>query len=221
MLATITVILTIVFAKEKAEDRAIHADFKTLHNLLHHFDEPEDFKAYARNAVTEFRNSEKLLITSTSGGNGKLSKRFQKLILLHTSAQGIYSELLELNENHIRPLPNDLVEMMDHIIKSVQQPKQYRPWSKVVDVAPEFQNLMDHILKIDEMIHANDNQIKYEADIRKPLYSKRIYQNLTFDSIVFRNALQYTVIMAVAIFIALAFNIQKRIGCHCQRIPSC
>ena len=178
--------------------------------MLHHFDEPEDFKAYARNAVTEFRNSEKLLITSTSGGNGKLSKRFQKLILLHTSAQGIYSELLELNENHIRPLPSDLVEMMDHIINSVQQPKQqYRPWSKVVDVAPEFQNLMDHILKIDEMIHANDNQIKYEADIRKPLYSKRIYQNLTFDSIVFRNALQYTVIMAVAIFIALAFNIQK------------
>ena len=210
ILATITVILTIIFAKEKAEDRAIHADFKTLHNLLHHFDEPEDFKAYARNAVTEFRNSEKLLITSTSGGNGKLSKRFQKLILLHTSAQGIYSELLELNENHIRPLPSDLVEMMDHIIKNVQQPKQqYRPWSKVVDVAPEFQNLMDHILKIDEMIHANDNQIKYEVDIRKPLYSKRIYQNLTFDSIVFRNALQYTVIMAVAIFIALAFNIQK------------
>ena len=117
--------------------------------ILHHFDEPEDFKAYARNAVTEFRNSEKLLITSTSGGNGKLSKRFQKLILLHTSAQGIYSELLELNENHIRPLPSDLVEMMDHIIKNVQQPKQqYRPWSKVVDVAPEFQNLMDHILKI-------------------------------------------------------------------------
>ena len=77
MLATITVILTIIFAKEKAEDRAIHADFKTLHNLLHHFDEPEDFKAYARNAVTEFRNSEKLLITSTSGGNGKLSKGFR------------------------------------------------------------------------------------------------------------------------------------------------
>ncbi|OMG43260.1 hypothetical protein BK140_43685, partial [Paenibacillus macerans] len=46
ILATITVILTIIFAKEKAEDRAIHADFKTLHNLLHHFDEPEDFKAY-------------------------------------------------------------------------------------------------------------------------------------------------------------------------------
>ena len=34
ILATITVILTIIFAKEKAEDRrAIHADFKTLHNL--------------------------------------------------------------------------------------------------------------------------------------------------------------------------------------------
>ena len=76
-------------------------------------------------------------------------------------------------------------------------------------MAPEFQNLMNHILKIDEMIHANEHHIEYEADIRKPLYSKRIYQNLTFDSIVFRNALQYTVIMGIAIFIALAFNIQK------------
>ena len=64
-------------------------DFKTLHNLLHHFDEPEDFKAYARNAVTEFRNSENFNY-STSGGNGKLSKRFQKLILLHISTRDIF-----------------------------------------------------------------------------------------------------------------------------------
>lgn len=119
VLATITVLLTIIFTKEKVEDRVIKADFKTLHNLLHHFNDADDFKAYARNAVTEFRNSEKLLITSTSGGNEQLSKRFQKLILLHTSAQGIYAELLELNENNIRPLPKDLVEMMDHIINSV------------------------------------------------------------------------------------------------------
>lgn len=209
LLATMTVLLTIFFTKEKAEDRAIKADFKTLYNLLHHFNDPEAFKSYARSAVTEFRSSEKLLITSTSGGNGNLSRRFQKLILLHTSAQGIYSELLELNEKNIRPLPEDLVKMMDHIIKNVRQPKQRRPWTKTVDVDSDFKNLMDHILKIDEMIHANDNQIEYEADIRKPLYSKRIYQNLTFDSIVFRNALQYSVIMGIAIFVALAFNIQK------------
>ncbi|MEJ7331604.1 FUSC family protein, partial [Staphylococcus epidermidis] len=81
------------------------------------------FKRYARNAVTEFRTSEKLLITSTSGGNGNLSNRFQKLILLHTSAQGIYSELIELNEKNIRPLPEDLVEMMDYIIKNVRYPQ--------------------------------------------------------------------------------------------------
>ena len=76
VLATITVLLTIFFTKEK-EDRAIKADFKTLHNLLHHFNDAEQFKRYARNAVTEFRTSEKLLITSTSGGNGNLSNRFQ------------------------------------------------------------------------------------------------------------------------------------------------
>ncbi|MBW4836169.1 MAG: FUSC family protein [Staphylococcaceae bacterium] len=209
ILATITVMLTILFTKVKAEDRAINADFATIHNLLHHYNDPEAFKTYARNAVTEFRTSEKLLITSTSGGNGKLSSRFQKLILLHTAAQGIYSELLELNEKNVRPIPQDLIEMMDYIYNGIQQPRTSRPWTKPVDVPSEFENLLNHILKIDEMVHANDNQIEHEADIRKPLYSKRIYQNLTFDSIVFRNALQYTVIMAIAIFIALGFNIQK------------
>lgn len=52
------------------------------------------------------------------------------MILLHTSAQGIYSELLELNEKNIRPLPEDLVEMMDYIIKNVRYPQQLRPWTK-------------------------------------------------------------------------------------------
>ncbi|MCE3399390.1 FUSC family protein, partial [Staphylococcus aureus] len=164
ILATITVMLTILFTKVKAEDRAINADFATIHNLLHHYNDPEAFKTYARNAVTEFRTSEKLLITSTSGGNGKLSSRFQKLTLLHTAAQGIYSELLELNEKNVRPIPQDLIEMMDHIYNGIQQPRTSRPWTKPVDVPSEFENLLNHILKIDEMVHANDNQIEHEAD---------------------------------------------------------
>ncbi len=159
--------------------------------------------------MDNFKASDKLLITSTSS-NDKLSRRFQKLLLLHTSAQGIYSELLELNAKQIRPLPDELIEMMDHIIAQLDNSEEnVRYWRKEVTVTEEFQNLFNHILKIDEMVHANEARIAYEADMRKPLYSKRIYQNLTLDSIVFRNTLRYTAIMMIAIFIALMFDFEK------------
>ena len=64
--------------------------------------------------MDSFKASDKLLITSTSS-NDKLSRRFQNYYY-YTSAQGIYSELLELNAKQIRPLPDELIEMMDHII---------------------------------------------------------------------------------------------------------
>lgn len=64
-------------------------------------------------------------------------------------------------------------------------------------------------MKIDEITNLDSSQIEHEASVRKPLYSQRIIHNLTLDSIVFRNTLIYAVIMAVAIFISLAFNIQK------------
>lgn len=208
ILATMMVLITIVFSKNKAEEQAIQNDFKLISKLLHTYNDKSAFLQVAKTAVDSFKASDKLLITSTSS-NDKLSRRFQKL-LLHTSAQGIYSELLELNAKQIRPLPDELIEMMDHIIAQLDNSDEnVRYWRKEVTVTEEFQNLFNHILKIDEMVHANEARIAYEADIRKPLYSKRIYQNLTLDSIVFRSTLRYTAIMMIAIFIALMFDFEK------------
>lgn len=208
ILATMMVLITIVFSKNKAEEQAIQNDFKLISKLLHTYNDKAAFLQVAKTAVDSFKASDKLLITSTSS-NDKLSRRFQKL-LLHTSAQGIYSELLELNAKQIRPLPDELIEMMDHIIAQLDNSDEnVRYWRKEVTVTEEFQNLFNHILKIDEMVHANEARIAYEADMRKPLYSKRIYQNLTLDSIVFRNTLRYTEIMMIAIFIALMFDFEK------------
>lgn len=67
---------------------------------MHHFNDAEKFKDISQDTVTKFKNSEKLLITSTTAMSEKLSSRFEKLLLLHTSAQGIYAELLELNEKY-------------------------------------------------------------------------------------------------------------------------
>lgn len=205
ILATMMVLITIVFSKNKAEEQAIQNDFKLISKLLHTYNDKAAFLQVAKTAVDSFKASDKLLITSTSS-NDKLSRRFQKLLLLHTSAQGIYSELLELNAKQIRPLPDELIEMMDHIIAQLDNSDEnVRYWRKEVTVTEEFQNLFNHILKIDEMVHANEARIAYEADMRKPLYSKRIYQNLTLDSIVFRNTLRYTAIM----MIALMFDFEK------------
>ncbi|HDA0296755.1 TPA: FUSC family protein [Staphylococcus aureus] len=210
ILATMMVLITIVFSKNKAEEQAIQNDFKLISKLLHTYNDKSAFLQVAKTAVDSFKASDKLLITSTSS-NDKLSRRFQKLLLLlHTSAQGIYSELLELNAKQIRPLPDELIEMMDHIIAQLDNSDEnVRYWRKEVTVTEEFQNLFNHILKIDEMVHANEARIAYEADMRKPLYSKRIYQNLTLDSIVFRSTLRYTAIMMIEIFIALMFDFEK------------
>ena len=119
---------------------------------MKNYNDPESFKKVATSAVSSFKASDKLLITSSSS-NGKLSTRFQKLLLLHTSAQGIYSELLELNEKGVRPLPNELLEMLDFIIDKISHPSSNgKTWRKEVDVSPEFENLISHILKLTKLL---------------------------------------------------------------------
>lgn len=209
LLATLMVLLMIWFRKGKPEDQAIIEDFNLIQKLMHDYNNPEQFEETARSAVYVFKSSDKLLITSNNTSS-KLSARFQKLLLLHTSAQGIYSELLELNAQRQRPLPEELVEMIDYIINREQNPtSKQKYWRKEVNVDPAFDNLMNHILKLDETLQANDTQIEHEADSRKPLYSKRILHNLTLESIVFRNTIRYTAIMMVSIFIALMFDFDK------------
>ena len=175
---------------------------------MKNYNDPESFKKVATSAVSSFKASDKLLITSSSS-NGKLSTRFQKLLLLHTSAQGIYSELLELNEKGVRPLPNELLEMLDFIIDKISHPSSNGKTWKRSRCEPRIRKLNQSYIKIDEIAHANSEHLEHEANIRKPLYSKRILQNLTLDSLVFRNTLRYTVIIAVAIFVALFFGFDK------------
>lgn len=209
-IATLVVILTILFQKQKIENRAINLDFNMIKELMHNYNDVDKFKESAKTAVTQFKNSDELLITATAGVNQKLSPRFQRLLLLHSSAQGLYSELLELHEKGIRPIPDELVEMMDVAIRNAYRTTASREkWTKEVHVDEAFDDLLQYILKIDEITNLDSSQIEHEASVRKPLYSQRIIHNLTLDSIVFRNTLIYAVIMAVAIFISLAFNIQK------------
>ena len=107
ILATMMVLITIVFSKTKLKNKQFkmilnsYLSCYTLIMINLHF-------TSSKTAVDNFKASDKLLITSTSS-NDKLSRRFQNYYY-YTSAQGIYSELLELNAKQIRPLPDELVK---------------------------------------------------------------------------------------------------------------
>jgi len=208
LLATLIVIVVILLSKESTEIKAIKNDYNIIKQLVYNFDDPKAFAKASQFAVTAFRNSDNQLITSSTP-KSKTSPEFQRL-LLHNTAQGIHSELLELNERNARPLPTEIKEMTDFVIKRVYSlGKSTQQWTKKVDFDKEYQSLVDSIIKVDAIMNANNDRVEHEIDIRVPIYGHRMLKNLTLDSFIFRNTIRYTVIMAISIFIALMFDFEK------------
>src|SRR5699024_5844528 len=194
LLATLIVTILIVISKESAESKAIKNDYNIIKQLIYNFDDPKAFAKASQFAVTAFRNSDTQLITSSTA-KSKESPEFQRLLLLHNTAQGIHSELLELNEKNMRPLPKEIKEMADLVIKLVYSECNFKKqWTKAVEIDDQYQNLVDNIFKVDAIMNAGNERVEHEIDIRVPIYGHRMLTNLTLDSFVFRNTLRYTVI---------------------------
>lgn len=209
LLATVIVILVILLSKESTESKAIKNDYNIIKQLIYNFGDSKAFAKASQFAVTAFRNSDIQLITSSTA-KSKESAEFQRLLLLHNTAQGIHSELLELNEKGARSLPEEIKEMADYVIKRVySQGNTTRQWTQKVEVDSVYQNLVDSIIKVDAIMNADSERVEHEIDIRVPIYGHRMMQNLTLDSFVFRNTIRYIVIMTIAIFIALMFDFEK------------
>lgn len=209
LFATLVVIINILITKESAEFKAVKNDYMIIKQLVEHFNDESAFYATSRKAVSAFKNADNQFI-SASLPKGKRSIKFQKLLILHNLAQGIHAELLELNAANNRPLPTEIVEMATYISNMVTNKGENNTlWRKEVDVSHVYQNLIDYIFRVDEIIHADDEKIEHEIDIRVPIYGQHMYQNLTLDSIIFKNTLRYIVIMGIAIFVALVFHFDK------------
>lgn len=209
LLATLVVIIVILLSKESAEVKSIKNDYNIIKQLVYNFDDPKAFAKISQFAVTAFRNTDNQLITASSAKSQK-SPEFQRLILLHNIAQGIHSELLELNEENARPLPKEIRAMADYVINLVFTHGQTnKTWTQQVDIEETYKKLVDNIFKVDAIMNADEKRLEHEVDIRVPIYGHRLVNNLTIDSFVFRNTLRYSVIMAIAIFIALMFDFDK------------
>ncbi|MBF7016258.1 FUSC family protein [Staphylococcus durrellii] len=209
LFATLVVIVNILIAKESAEFKAVKNDYTIIKQLVEQFNDETAFSSISRKAVSAFKNADHQFITA-SLPKGKRSIKFQKLLILHNLAQGIHAELLELNSENNRPLDTEIIEMVNYISDMItNKEKNNTMWRKEVDVSPVYQNLIDYIFRVDEIMHANDEKIAREIDIRVPIYGQHMYQNLTLDSIIFKNTLRYIVIMGISIFVALMFHFDK------------
>ncbi|UXR74128.1 FUSC family protein [Staphylococcus sp. IVB6238] len=194
---------------EQPEQAAVQQDYIQIRQLVHHFNDQVTFNDLTKTAVTTLILSSDILSTTRSSLQRK-SASYQRFILLHYVAEGIYSELLELNAKGHRPLPPIVLEMMDYLTSSmIEGVSPDEAWRKRIDVPEKFDGLVQLIYKIDEFLHMPDDQVKRQAQVKSPQYLARLRYNLTPESMNFIATMRYSLIVGCAIVIALTFDFER------------
>ncbi|UXR76519.1 MULTISPECIES: FUSC family protein [unclassified Staphylococcus] len=194
---------------EQPEQAAVQQDYIQIRQLVHHFNDQVTFNDLTKTAVTTLILSSDILSTTRSSLQRK-SASYQRFILLHYVAEGIYSELLELNAKGHRPLPPIVLEMMDYLTSSmIEGVSPDEAWRKRIDVPEKFDGLVQLIYKIDEVLHMPDDQVKRQAQVKSPQYLARLRYNLTPESMNFIATMRYSLIVGCAIVIALTFDFER------------
>lgn len=209
LLALIFVLIEIKIGHEQPEFSAVSKEFKEIQALIHHFNEQVTFNALTKTTVQTLISTSEILQTSRSVLKRK-SVEVQRLSLLHRTAEGVYSELLELNAKGHRPIPPIINEMMIDVVHRITQRQTSKNvWRKEVNVPTAFEELVGLIFKVDEMIDAPDEQVKKHVTRQSPQYIRRLRYHLTPESMHFISAAKYSVIIGIAIFVALIFNFER------------
>ncbi|EJG1270529.1 FUSC family protein [Staphylococcus pseudintermedius] len=209
LLALIFVLIEIKIGHEQPEFSAVSKEFKEIQALIHHFNEQVTFNALTKTTVQTLISTSEILQTSRSVLKRK-SVEVQRLSLLHRTAEGVYSELLELNAKGHRPIPPIINEMMTDVVHRITQRQTSKNvWRKEVNVPTAFEELVGLIFKVDEMIDAPDEQVKKHVTRQSPQYIRRLRYHLTPESMHFISAVKYSVIIGIAIFVALIFNFER------------
>lgn len=209
LFAILFVFIDIKVRPLRPEYTAVVQSFKSVQKMVESYNEQAKFSAMAKETVQILMATSEILKTSHS----KVIKRSsdaQRLMLLHRIAEGIYSELLELNAKGQRPIPAIIVEMASYVTGRVHDfaaPSEV--WKKPVHVAPEFENLVNAMYKVDEVIDMPREQVEKQTIMQSPQYWKRLRYHLTPESMNFISTAKYTLILGVSIFVALIFDFER------------
>ncbi len=209
LMAVLFVYIEIKLRKEQPEYDAVAQEFKQIQSLIDHFNDQVKFNDLTKTVVRTLISTSEILQTSRSLLKNK-SIDSQRLTLLHHAAEGIYSELLELNAKGHRPIPEIISDMVSFVMNQILAPSHsHHTWKKRVDVSPEYENLVELIFKVDEILTAPDATISKNETIQSPQYWKRLRYNLTPESMNFISTVKYSVIIGIAILIALIFDFER------------
>ncbi|WP_341351941.1 FUSC family protein [Staphylococcus nepalensis] len=205
ILATIVITINLIVKKENIEFDNVNHNFALINKLMKDFN-GSNFNSLSKELKDNFKETERIFITA---GKQQSSKK-QRLYLLHTLSQGIYAELLELKGEGVTEIPQTIISMVLHTNNKMKN-EHFTPtiYEDIKEVSHTYDNLLDLIAKVNEILSIPKEQVAYEVDMRKPIYSRKLFKNLTFDSIVFLSTLRYLIIMAGAIIIAFAFKFDQ------------
>lgn len=209
LLALAMIIVDHLIKSESQETQAIKKEYQLVQKLVHQFNNQEQFNDLTKIAVKTFLQTSETLNT-TGSSLQKRSTRYQRSVLLHQWAEGIYSELLELNAKGIRPIPKVIQQMIDHVTKEIVHPSETKAlWRQRIDVEKQFDELVKLIFKVDETLTSTDIRVKENIEIRSPQYSHRLLYHLTPESASFVATMKYTLIIGISIIVALVFDLER------------
>lgn len=207
VLCLILVYLEARFFLHSPEKQVIKQDFKMLDELFNVFNDKQLFHEKNREAV-EILTKGSGLLHSAKPVFKKRDISYERSLLIHHLAQGIYAELLELNTKGVPALSEELKAMM-HYIRQVIEGESYERWKRHIEISPTYHQLLDYIFEVEEILFAPYAQVNYKVSMRKTYYFKRLLNNLNPESMVFIMTLKYAVIMTIVVCIAILFNIER------------
>lgn len=169
-----------------------------------------DLSKLRSNVINSLKETESILITGYNGM--KISSTFNRLYLLNQYANRMFLEILDLN--HDNSLPEEVIDVIEDLQNQIDLQSEKKITLKKIDkgIYKEYDELLEVIYKIEEIMNIPLEELKSRVEISKPSLSTLIRESIDKDSIVFMNAIRYGVILMIAAFVAYKLNIPKSLA---------
>lgn len=205
LVGTGVLVISLLSEKENVERSSVVQNFKFLCEMMSEFNN-DSFEALSKKVKDNFKTTERIFITA----GAKKSSQKKRLYLLHSIAQGIYAELLELKESGVKEIPESFYNLLQDINENVAKEQYLKSDdTNIINNDETYNDLTKYLFRANDLLAIPKDQVQYEVDMRKPIYSKNLFHNLTLDSYAFISTLRYLIIMSAAITIAFVFKFDQ------------
>ena len=154
--------------------------------------------------VSSLKDSEEILSKGCVKGVNKL--KFSRLNFINKQANKIYIELINISRKTNEEIPLEISDMIKNLscgiklnkgkVQAVNLNKNYKN--------SKYKELIDIIYETEKVMNLDLSELKVDNDIFKPSLKMRITKSFDKDSIVFINAIKYSVILSISALIAFS-----------------